>query len=117
MNIFGFKVLAAIAALAAGPAMASDYLRDSDGDVLSNLGKPWVLDANMPVVMYRMETVGGSPVTFSAQSDSVKVGAATYAVERTGGAVYLRDSVTGSRIAATRVAGGKAVNPTSFGLD
>lgn len=111
--------------LAASPALAGNYLRDSDGEVLSVMPavKPFILPENpsneLKGVVYRMDTTGG-PTMIPAPAegvDTVKVGSTTYTVERQGATLLLRDTTTGARQKAVRVANGRSVNPTAFGLD
>jgi len=120
------KMMASLAlALAAGPVLAGDYLRDSDGDVVSVMpytGKnPVILRDHQPVYSQRFEVTATDgtkvSVTPPAGAEVVKVGATTYQVERQGATLFLRDTATGVRHKGVRLAGGKSVNPNAFALD
>ena len=128
------------------------YLRDSDGEVIAVAvpkgweghwvwrfdtgGGPIAVPIAMPVAVEDGldgdpaggagggqtgggQTGGGTPL---AGGDQVEIDGRTYAVERVGADVWLRDAATGARIAGTRVARGpdaegRRVNPRSFALD
>lgn len=141
--------LAALLAAALLPSLAiAESPRDSDGDVISMI-EPHVLwthvDGGVVVYMFRdnsvpvaftlddlagptavpevtpLPTTVGTPRTVDAGGPALRVGATTYAVERSGSRVWVRDTATGRRIATERrvVAGapGRRVNPNAFGLD
>ena len=133
----------AIAALLLSGAMASaeSFLRDSDGDVISNIrpvmtyyrdsdgeviamirGGGFGGASEDGVIYMRAETTSGNPTVLRFDTGQSGATAASFQVESSGGRIWLRDTDTGQRFAGQRVsarpdARGRRVNPQTFQLD
>lgn len=126
-------LLAAAAALL--PTLApAEFLRDSDGDVISVIryyrdsdGLVWAATGGgiEPYYRFDFEEDSGGPTAIPASTPAgtqVQIGGSTFRVESAESVLWLRDTATGARIkgrqmAARPDAAGRKVNPRGFGLD